>query len=149
MDSSFLAHSSHFFWALSFNAIRPHSTHFKVITTPPRTRQGNEPARGNRPITACRKGKRNTEIGLEIRRDTRGQAGFTLFIYNIHPRHGKARSWTVLRESIRKTARLASYGTNIRMIRDSIRSVVSSRTLAPSFLKYLFVHFQDNDLFPI
>jgi hypothetical protein len=47
MDSSFLAHSSHFFWALSFNAIRPHSTHFNVMTTPPRTRRGNVPARGN------------------------------------------------------------------------------------------------------
>jgi hypothetical protein len=33
MDSSFLAHSSHFFWALSFNAIRPHSTHFHVMMT--------------------------------------------------------------------------------------------------------------------
>jgi hypothetical protein len=35
MDSSFLAHSSHFFLALCFNAIRPHSTHFNVMTTSP------------------------------------------------------------------------------------------------------------------
>jgi hypothetical protein len=48
MDSSFLAHSSHFFSALSFNEIRPHSAHFNVMTTPPRTRRGNTPARGTR-----------------------------------------------------------------------------------------------------
>jgi len=33
---------------LSFNEIRPHSAHFNVMTTPPRTRRGNTPARGTR-----------------------------------------------------------------------------------------------------
>jgi hypothetical protein len=44
MDSSFLAHSSHFFSSLSFDTICPHSTHVNVMVTPPRARMGNVPA---------------------------------------------------------------------------------------------------------